>query len=434
VIRLVNFSKGTKVELENGDIVEVKNKLGEGAQGIVYLVKYKDKDYALKWYLKPQAKEFIDNLRNNIIKGKPSEDYLWPLALTNQTEDGIGYLMDVRSKNFTSFVDFLNGRVVFDSLYSMLTWSINLADSFKKLHTSGYSYQDVNEGAFFLDVYDGKILICDNDNVTANTKNLGILGKPKYMAPEVIRQEKIPDIHSDRYSMAVIFFNTLVMSHPFQGDLIKNYPIIDETAERELYGTNPVFIFNKKDRRNAPIRGYHTAALKRWPQLPDYVQEAFHKTFTQGLSERENGRTTELEWIKVLTRYRDELVKCSSCNFQFASLVYSGNQEVGCPSCKTTNERRIVLEVNNNLVLLDLKKYIYETHYDKYSGKYAQVVGEVVSNKLNPKLWGIKNLSGTDWSITDDAGVRKIIPHQGVVPIIKNLQIEFKPQIIGKLK
>jgi hypothetical protein len=85
-------------------------------------------------------------------------------------------------------------------------------------------------------------------------------------------------------------------------------------------------------------------------------------------------------------------------------------------------------------VLLDLKKYIYETHYDKYSGKYAQVVGEVVSNKLNPKLWGIKNLSGTDWSITDDAGVRKIIPHQGVVPIIKNLQIEFKPQIIGKLK
>jgi hypothetical protein len=55
-------------------------------------------------------------------------------------------------------------------------------------------------------------------------------------------------------------------------------------------------------------------------------------------------------------------------------------------------------------------------------------------DKLNPKLWGIKNLSGTDWSITDDAGVRKIIPHQGVVPIIKNLQIEFKPQIIGKLK
>jgi DNA-binding helix-hairpin-helix protein with protein kinase domain len=434
VIRLVIFSKGTKVELENGDIVEVKNKLGEGAQGIVYLVKYKDKDYALKWYLKPQAKEFIDNLRNNIIKGKPSEDYLWPLALTNQTEDGIGYLMDVRSKNFTSFVDFLNGRVVFDSLYSMLTWSINLADSFKKLHTSGYSYQDVNEGAFFLDVYDGKILICDNDNVTANTKNLGILGKPKYMAPEVIRQEKIPDIHSDRYSMAVIFFNTLVMSHPFQGDLIKNYPIIDETAERELYATNPVFIFNKKDRRNAPIRGYHTTALKRWPLLPDYVQEAFHKTFTLGLNDRENGRTTELEWIKILARYRDELVKCSSCSFQFASLVYSGNQEVVCTSCKTTNERRIVLEVNNNLVLLDLKKYIYETHYDKYSGKYAQVVGEIVSNKLNPKLWGIKNLSGTDWSITDDAGVRKIIPHQGVVPIIKNLQIEFKPQIIGKLK
>ena len=52
--------------------------------------------------------------------------------------------------------------------------------------------------------------------------------------------------------------------------------------------------------------------------LPLYIKEAFHKTFTEGLEDRENARTTPLEWIGLLMRYRDELITCPSCGKEYA--------------------------------------------------------------------------------------------------------------------
>lgn len=129
----------------------------------------------------------------------------------------------------------------------------------------------------------GDVLICDNDNVTANQKNLGVLGKMRYMAPEVVRGEHLPDTHSDRFSLAIVLFLTLCFGNPFEGECLKKYDIIDEKSDMEMYGTNPIFIYHKTNSSNRPIRGYHTTALKMWPMLPSYIQEAFHRTFVDGL-------------------------------------------------------------------------------------------------------------------------------------------------------
>ena len=72
----------------------------------------------------------------------------------------------------------------------MLKWCISLCTAFKRLHEEGYSYQDLNDGSFFFDPHTGELLICDNDNVTADKKNLGVLGKMRYMAPEIVRGDK----------------------------------------------------------------------------------------------------------------------------------------------------------------------------------------------------------------------------------------------------
>ncbi|MCQ2388063.1 MAG: serine/threonine-protein kinase [Clostridia bacterium] len=118
----------------------------------------------------------------------------------------IGYLMDLRPKNFVSFVSYLTGKHPFKNRATMLKWCIKLCTAFKKLHEMGYSYQDLNDGSFFMDPDTGDLLICDNDNVTADKKNLGILGKMRYMAPEIVRGEQMPDVHSDRFSLAVTMF------------------------------------------------------------------------------------------------------------------------------------------------------------------------------------------------------------------------------------
>lgn len=196
----------------------------------------------------------------------------------------------------------LTGKNVFDSQALLIRWCIELCIAFKKLHEKGFSYQDLNDGSFFLDPQTGDLLICDNDNVTADKKNLGILGKIRYMAPEIVRGDRdlktgkrqLPDVHSDRFSLAVILFMALCLGNPYEGERLKKYDIVDEEAEYEMFGKNPIFIYHKTDKSNRPIRGYHTGVLKRRAYLPIYIKEAFHQTFVDGLSDRENERTTAL--------------------------------------------------------------------------------------------------------------------------------------------
>ena len=301
--------KKNQIVSSGGKDYRILDLLGEGGQGEVYLAECEGHTYALKVYKDIPDPDFCYNLRNNIEKGSPSATFLWPRTLV-QTEDSFGYVMNLRPKNYVSFVSYLTGKNKFRDQATLLRWCIELCLSFKKLHEKGYSYQDLNDGSFFLDTDTGDLLICDNDNVTADKKNLGILGKMRYMAPEIVRgdtdprtkERQMPDVHSDRFSLAVILFMALCLGNPYEGERLKDYPIMDEQAEYEMYGEKPIFIYHKNDTSNRPIRGYHAGVLRRWPLIPIYMKEAFHRTFVDGLTDRENERTTELEWLRLLTR------------------------------------------------------------------------------------------------------------------------------------
>lgn len=418
----------------------VEEVLGEGGQGEVYLAVSEGRRYALKIYKEMPSEDFCYNLKNNVEKGRPSEAFLWPSALV-RGEGLFGYVMDLRPKNFVSFVSYLTGKNRFCDQATLLHWCIELCLSFKKLHEMGYSYQDLNDGSFFLDPDTGDLLICDNDNVTADKKNLGILGKMRYMAPEIVRgdtdprtrERQMPDVHSDRFSLAVILFMALCLGDPYEGERLKNYPLMDERAQLEMYGESPIFVYHKSDRSNRPIRGYHTSVGRRWPPLPLYIKEAFHRTFVDGLADRENGRTTELEWLRLLTRYRDELVTCR-CGYQYAYGLFERGTGGECPLCRETHTGDVcVLHLGKNRILLEPHKKLYSHHADKYSSAYNGEVGEVIRNKHNPALWGLRLHLG-DVLIKDVGGAEKTVPDGGVVPIVKGLKIQFKENMIGEIK
>ena len=65
---MAELSIGTQVKLRNGTSCRIKKELGRGGQGIVYLVDYNGKDYALKWYHIPCTEAFFKNLENNVKK------------------------------------------------------------------------------------------------------------------------------------------------------------------------------------------------------------------------------------------------------------------------------------------------------------------------------------------------------------------------------
>ena len=427
----MKFSKGDTFEY-NGKTVTILDILGDGGQGEVYLVDNGGTKQAFKIYKDEVSSDFRYNLSNNIQRGAPSPNFLWPKEFIEFSDGDCGYMMDLRGKEYASFVSYLTGKSHFKSKRLLLSWCIELVKSFKDLHERGYSYQDLNDGSFFLNPDNGAILICDNDNVTADKRSLGVLGKMRYMAPEIVRGDKdrltgerqMPDVHSDRFSLAVILFLALCMGNPFEGERLKKYVIVDEKAEYEMFGSDPVYVYSEADASNRPIRGYHTAVLRRYPELPSYIKAAFHKTFVDGLADRENSRTTELEWIRLLCRYRDELVTCS-CGNEYAYGFYERKPNAKCPHCRAATKRFCTLVIGKTRILLEPGKYLYRPHIDKYSADYHIPIGKVVANKSNPGLWGIKLDLASPVLIKDEAGQEKEVAPNGVIPIIRNLKIKF---------
>ena len=435
----MHFLKGDSFTYNN-QTYEIVDLLGEGGQGEVYLVKVGNDKLAFKYYKETPSDDFKYNLKNNIAKGAPSSNFLWPKEYIEFTDDTCGYLMDLRDKDYVSFVSYLTGKNKFKNKRIMLNWCIELVKSFKTLHERGFSYQDLNDGSFFLNPETGKLLICDNDNVTADKRNLGVLGKMRYMAPEIVRGDKdkntgerqMPDTHSDRFSLAIILFLALCMGNPFEGECLKKYDIIDENAEYEMFGSNPVYIYNEANTSNRPIRGYHTAVLNKYPYLPSYIKAAFHRTFVDGLADRENGRTTELEWLKLLCKYRDELITCS-CGKEY---IYGFNEKKHnekCPFCKKETRRFCYLHIGKNRILLEPNKLLYEIHIDKYSSNYNLPIAKVVVNKNNPSLWGIALRLENEVFIKDKNGNEKTIAKDGVIPIVNGLKIKFNDTAIGEI-
>jgi hypothetical protein len=209
---------------------------------------------------------------------------------------------------------------------------------------------------------------------------------------------------------------------------------MDEQAEYEMYGEKPIFIYHKNDASNRPIRGYHAGVLRRWPLMPIYIKEAFHRTFVDGLRDRENERTTELEWLRLLTRYRDELVSCG-CGYQYAYGLAERNTQDACPLCKTKNQGEYcILAVGKNRIVLEPGKKLYSHHLDKYSSNYNDEVGAVIANKKNPALWGLRVQVGGDILIKDANGNEKTIAAGGVIPIVKGLKIKFNETTIGEIR
>ena len=176
---MLELKSGERVNLANTGYVTIIKELGRGGQGIVYLVDLNGEQKALKWYLNPPGEAFYKNLLNNIRTGAPSEAFLWPEYVTARQKGSYGYVMALRPKNYYEFGNFLLAKVTFKSFTAMLAAAMKICNGFMMLHRFGYSYQDLNDGNFFIDPYTGDVLICDNDNVMPEGERSGILGKAR---------------------------------------------------------------------------------------------------------------------------------------------------------------------------------------------------------------------------------------------------------------
>lgn len=395
--------------------------LGAGGQGEVYKARLGGEAVALKWFFPqmatPEQRQAIELL---VRKGAPSEHFLWPLELaTDPQVQGFGYVMQLRPARFKNIVDLMKRRIE-PTFRALASSGLNLAHNYLLLHSQGFCYRDISFGNAFFDPDTGDVLICDNDNVAVDGQGLlGVLGTPRFMAPEVVRGDAVPSTQTDLFSLSVLIFYMLMVHHPLEGKKETEIKCLDLPAMNKLYGTEPVFIFDPVDKSNAPVPGIHDNALAFWRIYPQSLRDIFTRAFTDGLRDPQ-ARVRESEWRAGMVRLRDSIFYCAHCsleNFYDADKLRATGGNPGlCWSCAVQLKLPPRLRINRSVVMLNYDAQLFPHHID--DGRlydFSQPVAAVAQHPTNKSLWGLKNLSSEKWvGTTTDGEVKDVEPGRSI--------------------
>lgn len=421
---------GDIVKMKNGADAQVLEEFGTGGQGTVYRVCYNGREYALKWYhtgvFKGNERAFYANLENNIAKGAPTDAFLWPLGITEVLDGSFGYIMEIRPEGYEELTNFFVGsrkkqQVRFKSFAAISTAAINIIQAFRELHNRGYSYQDINNGNFFIDPATGKVLICDNDNVSPFGTNLGIMGKQRWMAPEIVTLESDPDKQSDRFSLAVVLFRLLFINHPLEGKYATP-PCMTKELEKRYYGVAPIFVYDPTDMRNRPIPGTDHNLKLFWNVYPQYIRSMFIRAFSQDVMHKRKPRILEREWLDVFFRLRAETGKCPHCKNE---MFYTADGVNVCFECKKQIAKPATLVLKHDQLPMYLGMKVSLWHIDSTLEDMETVVGEIVANPHNPSVLGLRNTSAYTWKVNLPDGSQRALAPGNVVPVKDGFVIDF---------
>lgn len=421
---MTELIKGTKVTLLNGGFVTINRELGRGGQGIVYLVDHNGKQKALKWYLNAPDQNFYNNLNANIINGAPSNAFLWPEAITEKQKGSYGYVMALRPQNYFEFGNYLLAKKSFKSFTAMMAAAMKICNGFMMLHRFGYSYQDLNDGNFFIDPTNGDVLICDNDNVMPQGEKSGIMGKARYMAPEIVAGG-IPDKYSDRFSLSVILFMLFYANHPFEGAKVVDCPCMTESYEKKFYGSEALFIYNPCDKSNLPVKGIHQNVIRRWPVFPQKLRDTFIQEFSEEMLKNPTKRMIEQSWEKLIASLRDTLVICPHCGEE--TFIEESDAEHKCINCGKSIPVANFLQLGSRTLPLTNKTQLY-LDYDNTPD------ARVAVHPQDSSLLLIQNLSQDTWTAETPSGKVKSVAPKELMPVKPGIKISFSSTCKGEIK
>lgn len=437
----------SSIKIKDGGNAKIISELGRGAQGIVYLVEYKGKKFALKWYFYEKLKNptaFRKNIDSNIDDKSPSDKFLWPQYLTEGIQHGsFGYLMDLIPSNYFGLTDILNtykieksGKngvnkipVKFTTLEAVVNAAINVVIAFRDLHRSGKSYQDLNDGGFYIDVKTGDLLVCDCDNIAPEGENFGIAGMPGYMAPEIVRGVAKPDVQTDKYSLAVVLFKLLFRHDPLEGAKVLASVCLHEGADLKHYGKEPVFIYDPDNKTNRPVKGVHDNVINLWRVYPSYIRDAFTKSFTVGI-QNPNHRMIENEWQKLFVNLRSDIIHCECGRSRFANAYVYEDGAYVCPSCRN---KFLIMKFKDEHIPVFAGQKLYKCTTKKKSVDFNTVTAVIVENKKHKGVMGIKNNSEDTWVCTLPTGEVKELEPGKARALGRGLTIDFGDGVIAKL-
>ncbi len=418
------MQKPELLKTADGTRITADSLLGQGSQGEVWKATDGGKPVAVKVYHRntatPEQKAVLERL---VEKGPPAPHFLWPLAMVEDTRSKTyGYIMDLREPNFRALEDFMARRIR-PSMCALLTAGRKLANGFLRLHSHGLCYRDISFANVFFDPQTGDIRICDNDNVDiTGTETGGVLGTPRFMAPEVVRREKPPSADTDRYSLAVLLFFLLYGGHPLDGQREANIRCLDVPAYERLYGFAPLYIWDPDDDSNRPVPGIHVNPIAFHGMYPEALTALFQRSFTDGLH-YPSKRVRESEWRNAFASTINSiwLCVCSAENFYEPTATSGGKH---CWACKKSLVLPPRIKIGDDIVLLNRTTQLFGYHVGSTRDDDTPIA-EVVQNPQVPHLFGLRNLTAEKWTLTKPDGAVVDVPSGRAASILNGNRINF---------
>jgi DNA-binding helix-hairpin-helix protein with protein kinase domain len=424
---------GQTVQCEpSGMPCTIEKLLGAGGQGEVYKAELGGAPVAVKWFFPHMATpEQRASMELLVRKGPPSEHFLYPLEITTAAGTaGFGYVMPLRPPRFKNIVDLMTRRIE-PSFRALATAGLNLAHNYLLLHTQGLCYRDISFGNAFFDPDNGDILIADNDNVSVDGAGvLGVLGTPRFMAPEIVRGEAFPSTQTDLFSLSVLIFYMLMVAHPLEGAKEAAIKALDLPAMTKIYGKEPIFIFDPANDSNRPVPGIHDNALAFWRIYPQFLRDIFTRAFTDGITDPKNGRVRESEWRGAMVALRDAIFYCAHCgleNFYDAQALKANAGNPGlCWACAAQLRLPPRVRLGKSVVMLNHDTKLYPHHTDDTRlYDFSAPVASVGVHPTNPNIWGLKNLSAGKWLVAAADGSMKDVDPERSVTLAVGTKIQF---------
>lgn len=322
-------------------VYTLKNKIGEGGQGIVCTTdipnvlvkvsneknsdKLKSRKRHLEWIMR-QPLDGLHIARPQEIIAKPANVVGYVMELM----DGLEPLEKSLEKSFLQLAEHgsLEGYRQTGGLKRRLLLLRELATTLADLHARGLAYGDLSPANIFVSesVKYHQLWLIDCDNICI-TERIGrdYIYTNGYAAPEIIRKESGVNLSTDCWSFAVVALKLLTLCHPFESGYLVEDGDPEEEIEKSNRGEFP-WIYDQVDDTNAwagdgiPLDLVSTKSIR----------ELFNDCFSDGIN-TPAARPSMAIWSDAIDQAISLLHNCSFTDTCGVSFIF--NKQNQCSFC-----------------------------------------------------------------------------------------------------
>lgn len=317
---------------DKGNTFVLSSQLGEGGQGVVYRVnRNTGHGLAIKALLDPvsgnilqdhgEYKKYMRKL--NRIMALPQIAHL-AIPLAPLHAPYCGYVMRLM-EGMEPLGEYLKPNSDIKKTLSQkgglskrLKLLKNLSAVLCDLHTRGIVYADLAPGNIFVSTNDrdSEVWLIDLDNLAYANETTSSIGTPFYRAPEIARGKQ-NSIQSDCYSFALIAFECLTFSKPFNGSIMDEEPTDDFSDDLfERIESGDCQYVHEIGTNNLPKYGISkNLELVMTPE----IKELFLQTFNSDGRVHPNCRPSMRTWLRAFEDACNNLVDCENGHAHFGN-------------------------------------------------------------------------------------------------------------------